>query len=149
MSEPKEKVIAKYRTAFAVYEDEEAGKISTADLGNVMRAVGQYITEEEMQKIVKEFGDEKKSFLNFSDFLNIIEGRNEYIDNEDEVLAAFKVFDVDDTGFVSAAELKDALTSLGEKLTIEEVEELFSEGEIDDNGCINYYELCKAVMQYA
>ena len=29
----------------------------------------------------------------------------------------------------------------------EEVEELFSEGEIDENGMINYFEICQAVAQ--
>ena len=48
---------------------------------------------------------------------------------------------------MSAAELREVLTSLGEKLTEEEVEELFSEGEIDDQGMICYYPICQAVVQ--
>ena len=40
------------------------------------------------------------------------------------------MFDVDGSGRVSVAELREVLTSLGEKLTEDEVEELFSEGEI-------------------
>ena len=59
----------------------------------------------------------------------------------------FRVFDADGTGRVSAAELREVLTSLGEKLTEEEVEELFSEGEIDDQGMICYYPICQAVVQ--
>ena len=41
-----------------------------------------------------------------------------------------RMFDVEGTGRVSVAELREVLTSLGEKLTEDEVEELFSEGEI-------------------
>lgn len=48
---------------------------------------------------------------------------------------------------MSAEELREVLTSLGEKLTEEEVEELFSEGEIDENGMIDYQTICQAVIQ--
>ena len=57
------------------------------------------------------------------------------------------MFDVDGTGRVSAAELRDVLTSLGEKLTAEEVEELLSEGEVDEAGMIDYHTICQAVLQ--
>ena len=62
-------------------------------------------------------------------------------------LPFLRVFDSEGTGRVSAEELREVLTSLGEKLTEEEVEELFSEGEIDENGMIDYHTICQAVIQ--
>ena len=38
-------------------------------------------------------------------------------DSEEEILEAFKVFDKDGNGFISAAELRHIMTNLGEKLT--------------------------------
>jgi Ca2+-binding EF-hand superfamily protein len=43
-------------------------------------------------------------------------------DSEEEILEAFKVFDKDGNGFISAAELRHIMTNLGEKLTDEEVD---------------------------
>ena len=46
-------------------------------------------------------------------------------DSEEEIKEAFRVFDKDGNGFISAAELRHVMTNLGEKLTDEEVMILF------------------------
>jgi Ca2+-binding EF-hand superfamily protein len=48
-------------------------------------------------------------------------------DSEEEIKEAFKVFDKDGNGFISAAELRHVMTNLGEKLTDEEVDEMIRE----------------------
>ena len=112
-----------------------------------MRSVGMNPTQAELQDMINQVDGERKGAIEFDEFLNMMEGKKDYVESEDEVLAAFRVFDDDGTGYVSAEELREVLTSLGEKLTEEEVEELFSEGEIDTDGFINYHDLCQAVMQ--
>ena len=65
---------------------------------------------------------------------------------EEEILEAFKVFDKDGNGFISAAELRHIMTNLGEKLTDEEVDEMIREADIDGDGQINYEEFVKVMM---
>jgi hypothetical protein len=55
-------------------------------------------------------------------------------DHEEELREAFKVFDKDGNGFVSAAELKHVMTNLGEKLSDEEVDEMIREADVDGDG---------------
>ena len=59
-------------------------------------------------------------------------------DSEDEIREAFRVFDKDGNGFISAAELRHVMTNLGEKLTDEEVDEMIREADIDGDGQVNY-----------
>lgn len=59
-------------------------------------------------------------------------------DSEEEIREAFRVFDKDGNGFISAAELRHVMTSLGEKLTDEEVDEMIREADIDGDGQVNY-----------
>jgi len=58
-------------------------------------------------------------------------------DSEEEIREAFKVFDRDNNGFISAAELKHVMTSIGEKLTNEEVDEMIREADQDGDGKID------------
>merc|ERR1739842_296568 len=67
-------------------------------------------------------------------------------DTEEELIEAFKVFDRDGNGFISAAELRHVMTNLGEKLTDEEVEEMIREADVDGDGQINYDEFVKIMM---
>jgi myosin light chain 6 len=54
-------------------------------------------------------------------------------------------FDKDASGFISSAELRHLLTTLGEKLSDEEVEQLLNNQE-DSQGNINYEEFVRLVM---
>jgi len=142
-----EELIQQYRKAFALYEKEEDGKISPKDLGIVMRSLGQNPTEAELQEIINEIDAERKGTVEFFEFVNIMEKKIENVEDEEEILSAFRIFDNDGSGLISAEELREALTSLGEKLTQEEVDDLFSEAEIGEDGLFNYHDLCQAVLQ--
>ena len=70
-------------------------------------------------------------------------------DSDDEIREYFRVFDKDGNGFISAAELRHVMTTLGEKLTDEEVDEMIREADINGDGQVNYegkyMNMCKVV----
>lgn len=59
-------------------------------------------------------------------------------DKEQELREAFRVFDRNGDGFISAPELRHVMTNLGEKLTDEEVEDMIKEADLDGDGLVNY-----------
>jgi len=59
------------------------------------------------------------------------------IDPEEEMRAAFKVFDRDNNGVISATELRQVMVSLGENLTEAEVDEIIREVDQDGDGTID------------
>ena len=81
-----------------------------------------------------------------SSFLLKFKLRMQDTDTEEELIEAFKVFDRDGNGFISAAELRHVMTNLGEKLTDEEVDEMIREADVDGDGQINYEEFVKMMM---
>ena len=49
-----------------------------------------------------------------------------------------RVFDKDDDGFLSVAELRHIMTSMGDKMTNDEVDDMVREADRDGKGKINY-----------
>ncbi|CAH0399966.1 unnamed protein product [Chilo suppressalis] len=79
--------------------------------------------------------------IDFPEFLTMMARKMKDTDSEEEIREAFRVFDKDGNGFISAAELRHVMTNLGEKLTDEEVDEMIREADIDGDGQVNY-EVC-------
>ena len=81
--------------------------------------------------------------IDFPEFLTMMCRKMKDCDSEEEIREAFKVFDKDGNGFISAAELRHVMTNLGEKLTEEEVDEMIREADMDGDGQVNYEGMCK------
>ena len=60
------------------------------------------------------------------------------IDPEQELREAFRVFDKNGDGFISAEELRIVMTSLGERLTDKEVDDMLKEADSNNDGKIDY-----------
>ena len=54
MASLKEAQISEYKEAFSLFDKEGTGEISTAELGTVMRSLGQNPSEKELQDMVSE-----------------------------------------------------------------------------------------------
>lgn len=50
----------------------------------------------------------------------------------------FRVFDKNNDGLISSNELRHVMTSLGERLSEEEVDDMIKEADLDGDGQVNY-----------
>ena len=66
---------------------------------------------------------------------------------EAEIRESFKIFDKNGSGLISAAELRHVMSSLGEPLSAEEVEELIGQVEIDDQGMLQYEDFIAQLLK--
>ena len=103
-------------------------------------SLGEYHTDVELQDMIDEFDTDGNGTIDFDEFLKMMERKTKEIDIEQEIHDTFQAFDKDGNGFISAAELRHVMTTLGEKLTDEEVDELIKEADMDCDGQVNYEE---------
>ena len=102
---------------FAAHLVDGAGTITTKKLGVVMRSLGQNPTEAELQDMINEVDADGDGVLDFPEFLTMMARKMFETDSEEEMREAFKVYDRDGDGYISPAELKYTMTSLGRELS--------------------------------
>ncbi|WAR19457.1 CALM-like protein [Mya arenaria] len=73
--------------------------------------------------------------------------RCQYTGSADQIREAFKVFDKDEKGYLTVDELRHIMTSLGDKLPDEEVDEMLSIVDDDGNGIIDYEEFSQMLAK--
>mmetsp|Transcript_8066 Transcript_8066/g.8928 ORF Transcript_8066/g.8928 Transcript_8066/m.8928 type:complete len:150 (+) Transcript_8066:46-495(+) len=138
--------VAEFKEAFSLFDRDGDGAITTTELGTVMRSLGQNPTESDLAEMIQDVDSDKSGTIDFPEFLSMMAKQMKNEDTEEEIREAFKVFDKDGNGFISAAELRHVMTNLGEKLTDEEVDEMIREADVDNDGQINYDEFVKMML---
>jgi len=130
------------KECFTLYDKDADGKISTQELGLVVRSLGQNPTEAEVDDIARNMI--RGPSFGLPELLQVMarfmgESRNK----KDEIRESFSVFDRDGSGMISAAELRHVMTNIGEKLSDQEVDEMFREIDVDRDGQISYEEMVR------
>lgn len=135
-----EEQIAELKEAFSLFDQDGDGTITTVELGTIMQSLGQNPTEAELQDMINEVDADGNGSIDFPEFLTMMARQMKDIDSTQEIKEAFRVFDKEGKGYISAADLRNVMTNLGEKLTDEEIDEMIREADIDGDGLINYEE---------
>lgn len=133
--------IKEIKEAFALFDRDGDGHITPNEIGIVMRSLGQNPTEADLHDLMEEVDTDKSGNLDFSEFLAMMKRKYKQMeDTQESVKEAFKMFDKDGDGFITADELKYVMTNLGEKLTEQEADEMLREADTNGDGVINYEE---------
>ena len=130
-----------FKEAFSLFDKDGDGCISTEELGTVMRSLGQNPTEAELQDMINEIDEDGNGTVEFNEFLVMMVKKSDpNADKEQELKEAFRVFDKNGDGFISAEELKLVMSRLGEELTDQELEEMISEADKGGDKQVNFEE---------
>ena len=110
-----------------------------------MRALGTNPTEAEVKRLVLDQKTDGR--ITFETFLPILQAvsSKKITDTVEDFVEGLRHFDKDGNGFITSAELRHLLTSLGEKMNEEDVENLI-QGQEDSSGNINYEQFARMVL---
>lgn len=126
--------------AFLRFDTNRDGKISTVELGSVLRSLGDNPSDQELFLMVKEVDRDGDGYIDLQEF--ILLNRTCSTSGKEDLHQAFLVFDADADGKISAEELHCVLGRLGESSTLEECSRMIQGVDLDGDGFVDFQEFC-------
>lgn len=138
--------LAEFKEAFALFDKDGDGHVTQKELGLLLKSLGQHQTKQEIANMISNVDVEGDGTVTFPEFLCIIAPKmNEEISKSD-IVEAFEVLDEENRGVVQAKCIRHMWTTMGEKLTHEEVDRTFSAYGVKDDGAVTFKQFAAMVM---
>ena len=141
-------MIFEFKEVFSVFDEAGDGSIRTKDLKKVFNCLGQTPTHKEIDDLLNVFNLGRFQEIVFEDFLKLIEHKMKETNETETYHEVFKLFDKEDTGYISACEIKYMMINLGEKLTDQEVNEMLKCANAEEDDKITYDEFATMMKSF-
>ncbi|GAY33419.1 hypothetical protein CUMW_007130 [Citrus unshiu] len=137
------------KEAFRVFDKDQNGFISAAELRHVMTNLGEKLTDEEVDEMIREADVDGDGQINYEEFVKVMMANHEEAmkmadqltdDQISEFKEAFSLFDKDGDGCITTKELGTVMRSLGQNPTEAELQDMINEVDADGNGTIDFPE---------
>merc|ERR1712126_546355 len=145
-----EEQLQELKEAFSTFDKDGNGTISISELEAVMNALDQLPTQQELQKMINEDDLDKNGVIDFNEFVALMSKDDQEPDiviDKDSIRKAFRAFDQDGNGYISAAELKQVMKDLDEFSNNEDVQDIINSADRDGDGQVNYEEFLNSIKE--
>jgi Ca2+-binding EF-hand superfamily protein len=134
-----EEQVEMYKECFKLMDIDKDGTISKNDLRAAFDNVGKLMSDSELDEMLQEVGGS----CNFDNMIKMFQqkmagGSN---DPDELIVQAFKAYEEDERK-ISAEKFRWALTKWGDKFSAAEVDDIFGEFEVDDDGFLDGKAVC-------
>merc|ERR1711935_1132139 len=136
--------IQEFKEAFNMIDANRDGFVDKEDLHDMLASLGKDPTEEYLESMMCE----APGPINFTMFLTLFGEKLQGTDPEEVIKNAFGCFDEDNVGLVHEDRLRELLTTIGDRFTDDDVDEMFREAPIK-NGMFDYVEFTRILKHGA
>eukprot|EP01106_Pelomyxa_sp_JSP_P013558 TRINITY_DN4098_c0_g1_i12.p2 TRINITY_DN4098_c0_g1~~TRINITY_DN4098_c0_g1_i12.p2 ORF type:complete len:150 (+),score=49.43 TRINITY_DN4098_c0_g1_i12:461-910(+) len=137
---------AEFEKAFKMFDKNGDGQISAEEVVGILQALGKTPSPDDVRSMMAQVDTDKSGYIDFDEFCQMMIN-NLGGDPEGELRAAFDHFDADHDGFITGAELKKQMESLGETLTDQEIKHMIEDADLNSDGKIDFQEFCRMMRK--
>eukprot|EP00466_Bigelowiella_natans_P016731 jgi/Bigna1/89126/estExt_fgenesh1_pg.C_440052 len=132
-----EEQLDEIKEAFTLFDTNHTGTINVRELKAAMRALGFQLKREEVKKMLDDIDKDGNSEITLDEFTNMMAQKMPLRDTKEEILKVFKLFDVDNSGYITLKNLRRICQELGEQLSEQDMAEMIEEADRDQDGQIS------------
>lgn len=122
-----EEQVAEFKECFSLFDSDGSGTVDTSELGEVMRSLGQKMSDDELHRMIEEVDADGSGTVDFAEFLGMMAKQMRDHDTDIVLKRAFDLFAVVDDGGVARApadKLEVVFANLCDGMSAEEIKRL-------------------------
>jgi len=124
------------RDAFKIFDADGSGSISSDELGDILKILGQNTSNEELKSMISKIDQDGNGTIDFEEFADFLASGERV--SVTSVESAFKVIDINGNGALDKEELRDVLTRLGESPRSNQIEYMMLAAGVPLNAEIDF-----------
>ena len=122
-----------------LYDPNNEGFINSKDTSKILQAMGRTLEEDDEQNFLQAADPENTGKISKDNFLATVEALFSLSkDDVNDLIEAFKIFDINDTGKISVKNFKKILVKIGQAFSEEEADDVIKYINVDKEGNIDY-----------
>lgn len=141
-----ENQLHRLRDTFETLDESQNGFVTANELEKALRALELNISHEEITNIVSRISYGNTGKINYTEFL-IATFSAMQTTSEEMLWITFKHFDKDDSGYITAADLREVGTRDGRTFTDEEVNDVIQQGTQGTGNQLNFEMFCRLMRE--
>ncbi|KAJ4962697.1 hypothetical protein NE237_022636 [Protea cynaroides] len=127
------------REVFGYFDTDGDGKISAHELRSYFASVGEYMSYEEAQGVIKDLDGDGDNMIEFEDFMKLME--REGGQHDDDLRRAFEMFEMEKgSGCITPKGLQRMFRRLGDEIPHEECKAMIEIFDLDGDGVLGFHE---------
>ncbi|XP_789976.1 calmodulin-2/4 [Strongylocentrotus purpuratus] len=135
--------IAVLKGKFSELENDD-GSIGVGKLEELMTSLGKCFPQTELRKKINKVGDDGNGTITFSEFLTILAGETDWAYSQ--YRTAFNAMDKNKDGFLSADELREAMSTIAQPMTDEQIDAFIKRADYNEDGKFDRDEFTMMVL---
>ena len=146
-----EVMLGDFRDAFKTFDTDEDGYLSLKEVSDLLISLGVPVSADELRDMTNEVDIEGNGTVDFKEFIQLMARKMRDMDNEEEYIEAFRIFDKNNDDLISMDELKETMSILGryvwnETPTDGEILQMIKDADEDFDGHLNFSEFLKKIQ---
>uniref|UniRef100_A0A7N1A196 EF-hand domain-containing protein n=1 Tax=Kalanchoe fedtschenkoi TaxID=63787 RepID=A0A7N1A196_KALFE len=132
--------VDKLRDVFRYFDRDGDGRVSAGELREYFGSVGEHMSREEAEEVIRELDTDGDGLLDFEDFVNVMR-KQEGDDGENELRMAFEMFEHEKgSGCITPKGLQRMLGQIGDSRSYHECAAMISVFDANQDGVLDFQE---------
>jgi len=121
------------KEVFDLFDADNSGVIDAEEMHYALKGLGFDLTTAEVTQLVDRLDKDGNGMVEFEEFEKFVQGRGAGHGSEEEIREAFKLFDLDNTGFVTLGNMLKVTEMIGENTSRDVLATFIKEADLDED----------------